>query len=176
MLRALGWCCFLVGCNASDNSSCPLPASLDLVKSAVPDAYYVIGDEQTVPSRYYLFAKLDYEAAPDTLVIDLRDLGSEAREVALGGNEASYATCHACVLAYTDFDESSGPIGDPYFAISGSLRISTLSPELIAGSVVDVELQHVMLDMSGATLPHADGCSATIQQLSFAAVPQRREE
>jgi hypothetical protein len=66
----------------------------------------------------------------------------------------------------------SGPTGDPYIATAGSLALTSVSPTSLAGTLSNVTFTHVTIDpMSGATAPHADGCSATLSSVAFSAVP-----
>jgi len=87
------------------------------------------------------------------------DLGS--------GDEASFATCLACLLVVEDQPAE----GDPariYFQQSGTLDLGTTTPYYIAGSLTDVTLVEVTLDdETGASTPVPNGQCLHITNLTF---------
>lgn len=98
----------------------------------------------------FVDAQLNTDATPDLLAIELYKLGVFANGITTGtfqltGAEANYATCGACVLIYTDFDQGAGMIADSYMATGGSLTITSLSP-MVTGSLSNVTFTHVDID------------------------------
>lgn len=155
-MRRLLCASMLVGCSTSNASECSLPELLDEVSSVVADVHYEIDGDTGSPSRYYLFAKLDEREAPNMVVVHLRDH--------LEPGVIDLASCPECVLVFKDYDESSGPTGGPYEAVSGTLQLSSVDTDVVAGTLMDV-----MVEPNG-------GCVSTVRRLSFAGVPELETE
>lgn len=83
------------------------------------------------------------------------------------GEEASFATCTACVLIVEDQPEE----GDParlYFQQSGTVDLGTTTPYYLGGSLTDVTLVEVTIDgETGESTPVPGGQCLHITNLTF---------
>ena len=142
-----------------------------------PLAFSFTMEGSTTPDVLVLEAALDGAAKPDVVLIQLfKGFGPFAEgEIAPGtfeitGADAQYATCGVCVLVLTDVDPTSGEeTGTPYLATSGSVTITSVSPNL-TGTVTGLGLTHVEIDAESMSTPAADGCASAIPTASFDAV------
>jgi hypothetical protein len=80
------------------------------------------------------------------------------------GDEAQFATCGLCALLITDGGEA-----DAYLATSGSVTITSVSPNL-TGTVTNLTYTHVDIDENDTSTPNASGCESDIAALAFDAV------
>ena len=160
-------------------ATCLLPASLGAVTPSQQEGHSAMGKMSTTVDNYYLYADLNTDAQPDVLLLDLYDgygafaggFPTTATTVLLTGDETSYDSCGACVMALTDYT-MSGPTGDPYFAQGGMLNLTSVSATSIAGTLNNVSFTHVTIDDQNVTTPKGDGCDSTLTSLSFSAVPE----
>jgi hypothetical protein len=93
--------------------------------------------------------------------------------IQLTGVEAQFQSCGACVLAITDIDMGTGmsPDPDPYLATGGTLMLTSITQQRIAGTLSNLTFTHVTIDDMALSAPHPDGCSATVGSVAFDAVP-----
>lgn len=84
--------------------------------------------------------------------------------ITLAGAELDSATCGACVRAFGDVHDDTWD--GEYFATSGTLELTALTPVKVAGVLRDVTFVHVQ-EGSVTTIPLNDGCVFTIAELAF---------
>lgn len=114
--------------------------------------------------------ELNADALPDLFALQLYDgFGVFTDGIAPGtyeitGDEAQFATCGLCALLITDGGEA-----DSYLATSGSVTITSISPNL-TGTVTNLTYTHVDIDDNDTSTPSASGCQSDIAALSFDAV------
>lgn len=168
------------GPDAPAQATCLLPKTLGAVTPTQQEGHSrKTAMNATAPDNFYLFADLNQDQMPDILLVDLwkgygafqNGFPTSAMTVQLTGEESSYETCGACITVQTDYT-MSGATGDPYIATAGTLNLTSANATSIAGSLSNVTFTHVTVDqMSGVTMPHADGCSGTLTSVSFQATP-----
>ena len=110
---------------------------------------------------------LDVAAQPDIFKLVLIEgrgaftSGYAPQTIQLGGVEAAYATCGACVEIFSNVDANNN-FAAFYLATSGTLTITSFSPRL-TGTLTNANLVHLDDDDSA----DADHCTTHIDALSF---------
>ena len=147
---------------------------------AVPEEHGALGalggnaftNQETTGTIWRLDADIDPVSPRDVFSLALWDgVGPFAGGVAgpgtytLGGADANFATCGACVTIVADIVPMVGPT-ELYIAQSGTLQVDSVSPTF-SGSLANVVLQEFDLS-SGAPIP--GGCTTHIASAEFSAV------
>ena len=130
--------------------------------------------------RYFFAGTLD-PALDHWLLLDLEDTagvftnGIRTGTFNITGAELNFDSCGACVVVAANcngcnvFDGTGG--GDYYMATAGTLKITTLSPNL-TGTLTNMTFAHVTIDNTGAnptfhSTALADGCMTQVASRTF---------
>lgn len=145
----------------------PLPAF-----TQTPDA---IAEEDTAAAKFVVFDDLlNADPKPDIVDIELYDGWGAFATTPLGigtftltADDASYATCGACLVFDGDVDLTAKTRAGIWLASAGTLTITSLQPHL-KGSISNVSLRQVdVAPMTLATTDNASGCTSAVSSLAF---------
>jgi hypothetical protein len=135
---------------------------------------YAGRDADTNPETAYVNGSLNTDY--DDLTVELyKGYGAfETTElvpttVTLGGDDANYDTCGACVMLYANWDRDLEQAEQLYIGIGGTLNITQVSPNL-TGNLVNVTFEHIVEDADGSYVKAPDNCLSSIASVSFDAV------
>jgi hypothetical protein len=131
------------------------------------------------PTMINMFGALNQDSTPDFISLELwkgyGPFGDTTNPTdivpgtyTISGDETQYATCGVCILVLTDFDPNTMMVaGTPYLASSGSVTITSVSPN-ITGTFSNLVFQHVEInEMDATSTPSADGCTTALAAGSF---------
>lgn len=171
--------------DAPPNATCLVSSSLGTVTPTNPLAQHSMGMNGMPPGEFLYGALINADATPDVLQIEFYTgfgafqggFPTAATTIQIAGDEANYATCGACVRAFTDIDPNSGesaePVGVSYFATGGTLQLDSITETSVAGTLSNIQFTHVTIDETTFnSTPVGDGCSSTLTSLAFTADPE----
>lgn len=148
-------------------NGCPAPSDLGDPGALEGDAL-----QSAVGTSVYFVGNLDAEVPGDHLWIELYPGTTtfpdaiEPGTYDLGGDNAQYSSCGACVTIFPDWDKMNDP--DTYYlAIGGTLVLEEVATGL-RGTLTDVQFQHVSINWTTAvSTPIDDGCASMMGTMSF---------
>ncbi len=156
---------------------------LGAIEDAVATVEAQEPDDPESPLALRLGIELDEGPLVDILSIDLYDAAGAFEEglapgtYSLGGLEADFAECGACVYITGDTDLEADTVEQQFQANGGSITIEaadTTPGGTFRGSLANVTMREVLIDLRGQTeVP--DGCTISIDALTFEATVEAAE-
>ena len=132
------------------------------------------------PATYFWLGDINAEANQDLIAIELykgfgvftTEFPSGPTTVQIAGAETNYETCGACIRVFADVPDMGNQAAD-YFATAGTIEFTTISTTRIAGTMTNLTLTHVNIlpEAPFTSSPHPDGCTSSLGNLAFDAVP-----
>jgi hypothetical protein len=135
---------------------------------------YAGRDLDTNPETAYVNGSINTDY--DDLTIELykgfgvfTDTEIIATTVTIGGDEANYDTCGACVMLYANWNRETSEAEQLYIAIGGTLNITQVSPNF-QGNLLNATFERIVEDADGAYVKAPGNCMSSIASVSFDAV------
>ncbi|MEO8702233.1 MAG: hypothetical protein ABI867_19470 [Kofleriaceae bacterium] len=163
----------------SPSANCTAPESFGAVTPAMQGAISMTTPPATTPDFFQMEVALDGATPPDVMLIQLyKGFGVFATDfpttfpatIPLTGDEAQFASCGACILVLGDIGSDGMATGDPYLATGGTLTLTSISP-MLTGTISNIELTRVTIDDQDTSAPSPDGCTSSVDSMSFTATP-----
>ncbi|MFN0253446.1 MAG: hypothetical protein ACKV2T_41640 [Kofleriaceae bacterium] len=89
--------------------------------------------------------------------------------VTIGGDEANYDTCGACVMLYANWNRETSEAEQLYIAIGGTLNITQVAPNF-QGTLLNATFERIVEDADRAYVKAPGNCVSSIASVSFDAV------